>query len=192
MKALETRYNGYRFRSRLEARWAVFMDAIGVAYEYEPEAYDLDGMFYLPDFWLPGMEAYLEIKPKYPTDEETEKASRLAQFTGNTIFILFGQPENPRHLNEPSSDSGIRIDWMETEDNGKISKHPAWDCYYWWCECRHCGRCELQFSGRAERIDCKCPKSEYDDSNYDSPRLLAAYARARGSRFGETMQITML
>jgi hypothetical protein len=41
MRALETHYNGYRFRSRLEARWAVFFDACGIQYRYEPEGYDL-------------------------------------------------------------------------------------------------------------------------------------------------------
>ena len=30
IKAIETYYKGYRFRSRLEARWAVFFDAAGI------------------------------------------------------------------------------------------------------------------------------------------------------------------
>lgn len=51
IKAIETVYNGYRFRSRLEARWAVFFDALGVKYEYEPEGFELpSGQWYLPDF----------------------------------------------------------------------------------------------------------------------------------------------
>ena len=51
MKAIQTEYKGYLFRSRLEARWAVFFDACGVRWEYEPEGYDLgDGIYYLPDF----------------------------------------------------------------------------------------------------------------------------------------------
>ncbi len=37
IKAIDTVYNGYKFRSRLEARWAVFFDAAGIKYEYEPE-----------------------------------------------------------------------------------------------------------------------------------------------------------
>lgn len=49
--AIETVYNGYRFRSRLEARWAVFFDSLGVKYEYEPEGFELPGLGgYLPDF----------------------------------------------------------------------------------------------------------------------------------------------
>lgn len=51
IKAIETYYKGYRFRSRLEARWAVFFDALGVEYEYEPEGFELpSGKMYLPDF----------------------------------------------------------------------------------------------------------------------------------------------
>ena len=51
IRPIETIYNGYRFRSRLEARWAVFFDALGIQYEYEPEGFKLsDGTMYLPDF----------------------------------------------------------------------------------------------------------------------------------------------
>ena len=51
IKAIGTVYKGYRFRSRLEARWAVFFDKLGIVYEYEPEGFYLsDGRKYLPDF----------------------------------------------------------------------------------------------------------------------------------------------
>ena len=51
IKPIETIYKGYRFRSRLEARWAVFFDALGVKWEYEPEGFELpSGKRYLPDF----------------------------------------------------------------------------------------------------------------------------------------------
>lgn len=53
IKPIQTEYKGYLFRSRLEARWAVFFDACGVDWEYEPEGYDLgNGLMYLPDFLL--------------------------------------------------------------------------------------------------------------------------------------------
>lgn len=62
-KALETSYNGYKFRSRLEARWAVFFDALNIKYIYEPEGYALsDGNYYLPDFMLPDFGYYAEVK----------------------------------------------------------------------------------------------------------------------------------
>lgn len=33
IRAIETVYNGYKFRSRLEAKWAVFFDAVGIKYD---------------------------------------------------------------------------------------------------------------------------------------------------------------
>lgn len=64
IKTIQTEYKGYRFRSRLEARWAVFFDALGVKWEYEFEGYPLStGGGYLPDFWLPNLKLYAEVKP---------------------------------------------------------------------------------------------------------------------------------
>jgi len=45
IKAIQTEYKGYLFRSRLEARWAVFFDACGIEYEYEPEGRILNAQF---------------------------------------------------------------------------------------------------------------------------------------------------
>ena len=63
IKPIETQYNGYRFRSRLEARWAVFFDSIGIRYEYEPEGFTgAYGERYLPDFYLLDQDVYAEVK----------------------------------------------------------------------------------------------------------------------------------
>ena len=70
IKAIETEYNGYKFRSRLEARWAVFFDALGIKYEYEPEGFKLpSGQEYLPDFKVKCYGMYGEIdNNSYPCD----------------------------------------------------------------------------------------------------------------------------
>jgi hypothetical protein len=60
--AIETEYKGYLFRSRLEARWAVFFDAIGIDWKYETEGYEVGEYRYLPDFWLPAAKAWVEVK----------------------------------------------------------------------------------------------------------------------------------
>ena len=77
IKAIETRYKGYRFRSRLEARWAVFFDELGLQWEYEPEGFELsDGVLYLPDFRVTGKsgQIYYEIKPAgTPNDEKVRR-----------------------------------------------------------------------------------------------------------------------
>lgn len=97
IKAIETRYKGYRFRSRLEARWAVFFEATGAKWEYEKEGYHIPNCGpYLPDFWLPELQCWVEIKPEIPTEEELNKVSGLAYLTGFAAVVAFGLPcENP-------------------------------------------------------------------------------------------------
>jgi hypothetical protein len=93
MHAIETNYKGYRFRSRLEARWAVFFDALGMSYHYEPEGYDLGELgWYLPDFWLPGQECWVEIKPVDPDDEQRSKCCELAHGLERPFVITAGPP----------------------------------------------------------------------------------------------------
>ena len=82
MKAIETKYKGYRFRSRLEARWAVFLDVLSAKYTYEREGFDLDGQWYLPDFYVPSWNCWIEIKGKDPSAEEIAKCEALAQASG--------------------------------------------------------------------------------------------------------------
>lgn len=65
-KPIETIWKGCRFRSRLEARWAVFFETLGVRWEYEAQGFELrDGTRYLPDFYLPDQKIYIEIKPAF-------------------------------------------------------------------------------------------------------------------------------
>lgn len=69
LKPIETRYKGYRFRSRLEARWAVFFEEMKLDWIYEPEGFQLpSGVWYLPDFFVKSPEKCLdyfyEVKPK--------------------------------------------------------------------------------------------------------------------------------
>ncbi|MBK9515513.1 MAG: hypothetical protein IPO05_18320 [Flavobacteriales bacterium] len=78
IKPIETRYKGYRFRSRLEARWAVFFDALGLEWEYEPEGFDLgDGVYYLPDFRV-------ALTTYYRTDEPPEKRTIYVEVKGGS------------------------------------------------------------------------------------------------------------
>ena len=90
--AIETTYQGYRFRSRLEARWAVFFDCLGESWAYEHEGYRLPSGWYLPDFWLPRLELWLEIKPTAPTVREEALCRELADITDNAVALAIGLP----------------------------------------------------------------------------------------------------
>lgn len=92
MKAIETRYKGYRFRSRLEARWAIFFDVIGIRYEYESEGFVLPSGPYLPDFWLPELRLWGEVKPSRDVFDWNQ-ALELAEHTGREVVALIGAPD---------------------------------------------------------------------------------------------------
>jgi hypothetical protein len=89
-KIIETFYKGYHFRSRNEARWAVFFDNIRLQYRYEFEGFDLNGLRYLPDFFLTKQNWWVEVKPELPTKEEREKAIRLCIGDQKPVILLAG------------------------------------------------------------------------------------------------------
>ena len=97
IKAIPTKYRGISYRSRLEARWAVFFDEIGIKYHYELEGFDLGYVWYLPDFFLPERNAWVEIKPQKPSKEEWLKAASLLlalikSGSEAKVAILYGRP----------------------------------------------------------------------------------------------------
>lgn len=124
IQAIETIYDGYRFRSRLEARWAVFFHEAGIQYEYEPEGFNLPKRgYYLPDFYLPQFGAYVEIKPLSvsPEDEEIAKDKLIELFYGTSgiTMLIKGDPVdmNIQLYANDANDSGGGEGWWTTEED---------------------------------------------------------------------------
>lgn len=86
VNAIRTRYNGYIFRSKLEACWAIFFDAAGIRYVYEQEGYEQEwsSKKYLPDFYLPDLDFHVEVKPERPGYEQEILRAK--------DFIVWGGP----------------------------------------------------------------------------------------------------
>jgi hypothetical protein len=73
LQPIPTKYKGHTFRSRLEAKWAMFFTLLGARWQYEPEGFDLGGVWYLPDFAIDGYR-WFEIKPGHiPWDAKFSK-----------------------------------------------------------------------------------------------------------------------
>lgn len=186
IKAIETVYNGYRFRSRLEARWAVFFDALGIKYEYEPEGFDLGKLgYYLPDFWLSELEWWVEVKGTFPTEDEIEKAAGLAHFGKKDVIISW--------INfDPK-----RVHWglsFTTDKDGVFHSYETVALH----RCEYCGGYDFRPVWINEQLAwcfCKCifendkttarPMIWHDDS------IINAYVAARQARFehGETPKV---
>jgi hypothetical protein len=96
IQAIEVEYKGHRFRSKTEAKWAVFFDRIGIRWEYEPQGYTFENYSYLPDFYLPDRQMYVEIKPQDETviKENTQRWLTFRKYIGKPLLVLAGHPWN--------------------------------------------------------------------------------------------------
>lgn len=92
IKPIETWFDGYHFRSRTEARWAVFFKTAGIRYEYEKEGYALPSGWYLPDFFLPDVGFWFEVKGVEPTPHELNLIRELQEKTGHRGLLAIGAP----------------------------------------------------------------------------------------------------
>lgn len=106
MRSIKTEYAGHLFRSRLEARWAVFLDACRANWEYEPEGYVLNNrLHYLPDFLVHDVRFYradgmsvsnVTIEVKGTMDRASE-AKVKAYADKRPILVLGGLPHGPNY-----------------------------------------------------------------------------------------------
>jgi hypothetical protein len=195
IKPIETRAYGCRFRSRLEARWAVFLTELGVRWEYEHEGFVTKAGPYLPDFWLPEIRGgvWLEIKPFTTPESDGSWGSMdddpiLSAFDyatgGAQLYLAHGIPDSKELQDRFSSAYLYRKGWIEGCNEESMM----------FCICPICGAVGLEFDGRAARIDdCDTTKATQDwlssaghenkCYNYADPRIVAASIAAYSARF---------
>jgi hypothetical protein len=142
---IPTIYVGHQFRSRLEARWALFFDAADIEWHYEVEGYELPSGRYLPDFWLPNIHGgtWFEVKGTTPTERENTLAFELAVHTEHDVLVAYGHMPRRTPTTWGERDSGIDIFFGDADggwDNGRIP-----------CACR-CGLVGFEFGGESERL----------------------------------------
>lgn len=191
IKAIQTSYKGYRFRSRLEARWAVFFDALELAWEYEPEGYELpSGTCYLPDFrvMINGVVHWFEIKPG--DEGETAKFTEFMKSApeeccgavlNNIPDPIYVRQSQGTYYPGRASDRPFKL-WGGAEG--------GWDNLHRFCVCPDCKKIGFEFDGRSARLGCnrqRCLSHDkgHGDKTYtsDHPIIIAAFAKARAARF---------
>lgn len=176
-KPIETIYNGYRFRSRLEARWAVFFDALGLPYEYEKEGFDMDGVWYLPDFWIPAWDSYVEIKGEKPTEEEINKAKALHLGSNKKVLVIAGPPW-PREYTVTSFGLGHPLD--DRRPGQRMELKQCLYCQNIWVVLETPAISSIPLGHPESNPDCQaCGEKQ----PWIHDRLLEAYHRARQARF---------
>ena len=86
--AIQTKYDGIEYRSRLEARWASFMKSLRWDFTYEP----IDGDGYIPDFLVHGdRPLFIEVKPAMTYKDYFEPCEKidkgLIQFQQDVLIV---------------------------------------------------------------------------------------------------------
>lgn len=188
IKAIETTYAGCLFRSRLEARWAVFFDALGITWEYEPEGFETSSGWYLPDFrvWIPqvksGNPQWFEVKPSRAPNDPRHAA--LAADSDIPVIIARGMPRDYADQLRGRS-SALQLHWgTEPQPCAFVKRGRPRDAFY--CalgDDRHW--CQEHFS------DCSLPNDPHlalaCDNDITPPRwspdVDQAYRAARSARF---------
>jgi len=165
MLPIETTYNGIKFRSRLEARWAMFFDMIHVRWNYEPEGFTNGDECYLPDFVLynvalrdDALPVYIEIKPESFTESQYKE-----WFTKNLV-LFNGTPK--------------QFIWGNCDSSGGFQLYPWWDnCMRIW-KCVKCGRMKIEFHERNyDHCENGC------DGRNDDAGMMRAANLAESARF---------
>lgn len=95
-KAIPEKWKGVQYRSRLEVKWKIVFDCLGLDTEYEQVGYNLNGLWYVPDWrindWFCAAETKgggFDDKP----EEEYLKVVRLVRATETMCLLLTKNPD---------------------------------------------------------------------------------------------------
>ena len=136
IQPIETVHRGYRFRSRLEARWAVAFDHLGLDWTYEPEGYRFgQDDWYLPDFKLTfagsrRFSVYAEVKGDIHSFGEWDKLWRFALHHPLLILSQIPEPEPgapvPLFTLLTAFRGQLRSVWLHFDGGGRFDVLTQW------------------------------------------------------------------
>lgn len=204
LNPIETRYASCRFRSRLEARWAVVFDTLGISWQYEPEGFHLpplDREHPARHHWSDGRSGGVEPRPGVPGPDD-DAGWYLPDFHLDGIgwFEVKGRPPDPvqsARLDRFSllADERLHVAVGSIPNPSTLTRHGhavPWnqddfdidircDHHYALCVCHECSKVGLEFDARGARI-CR---HDADDKAYsgDHPTIIDAYSAGRQARF---------
>lgn len=182
IQAIPTTYKGHTYRSKLEAKWVVVFEALGIQFDYEPEARRTAHGNYLPDFYLPLMKGgtWVEFKPsERRVGPEDPRWFEFVLQRQQPMVIVFGLP-NPYGNGSVEVEPGLC--W-------KIFPTGETDHDYRLTMCAVCGTPGFEFEGRGARacptkMHCYGRESADRGHNSEDPRIIAALVKARSEFVG--------
>jgi hypothetical protein len=195
----------------LEARWAVFFDALGVSWRYELEGFGLRPMpaslhrqwakhgwtpcadpgesctcfehrgAYLPDFWLPSINTWFEAKGEQVGDGDGARLQRFDTMCSSRRQRFILAVGSLPDPAEPSYPYPPYPPRPENEGHGLFRGYYR-DSEYAWTLCGTCQKPDITWEGRPDRVRCH-PGSTTRDAATVPTRVIRAYDAARNARF---------
>lgn len=93
--SIPEQYRGIRMRSRLEVKYAKFFDCHRVKWSYEPEGFQILGVRYLPDFYLPDIRTIVEVKGVLDPTDVKKLAALVPAAAKNDVMTVLAEPGEP-------------------------------------------------------------------------------------------------
>jgi len=202
IKAIETEYAGCLFRSRSEARWAVFFDRMGVEWEHEPEGFETSAGKYLPDFRISipqiknyGYHQWFEVKP--PNSPIDARHAALAAESHTPLIVARGMPrsyaDQMRTWESPLMAYGIEprtwpVAFCDSADPWGDESYCSLGSQRHWCQenmahtLMGTAKCHLALYGAHEGSEYGAGYKTY--APFEGRHIDAAYRAARSERFG--------
>lgn len=140
LKAIPTTYRGIEFRSKLEAKYAQAFDRLGIVWEYEGHGFAFDdGTWYCPDFYMPEIDTYFEVKGVM--DEASER--KVKMLAEECKWVVVGGPDGTMTLYEGWRNSDGGSGWVISQPGEThIGKCSSCGRYVFWgvgsYECHSC------------------------------------------------------
>ena len=120
-----TYFQGRWYRSRSEAKWAVIFTHLHLPFYYEPELVPLPSGDYLPDFYLPTMDSYIEVKPH---DVADPRYAELGLSRTSRVYLVHSNlPEIPRSWRDDAElyehlRGAIHLKWPYDEPDQMLAR----------------------------------------------------------------------
>ena len=79
---------GHYVRSSWERKFGIFLKENNIEYQYEPRRFDLKDCFYLPDFYIPSLDCFIELTG-YSRPKKKYKVSKMGELYPEINLIEF-------------------------------------------------------------------------------------------------------
>lgn len=141
---IKTMYRSIQMRSKLEAKFAFFLDNLKIIWIYEPKTFLLSsGIMYKPDFYLPELNQWIEVKGNI--EDHNKEISKQFVIDNRSTLILISSKDIFWYSYKDGNYSDEEYTENEAEEVPGIQlgcchrchKYFFCDLYGWWY-CRNC------------------------------------------------------